>query len=137
MCDYSLQYIASRPAQIGDKLVTKGFAGTYTRGFAAVGEPTVAVCLRPGTEIAFESEVSWDRPFGIFRRKQQFGKVVRFRQINPDNPHTHHDVVEFPNGKIVPLTKLCEGQKATVIQLPADPRVIHQTQERADAPVPA
>ena len=46
-------------------------------------------------------------------------KVARFRQINMDNPNTHHEALEFPNGQIVLLDRLCEGQRATVLQLPA------------------
>jgi hypothetical protein len=38
-------------------LVTTQFWNTTTRGFSAVGEPRVAVCLLPGTEVAFEREV--------------------------------------------------------------------------------
>ena len=49
MCDYSLHHVATRPAQIEDKLVTTKFSNSITRGFAAVGEPHVAVCLLPGT----------------------------------------------------------------------------------------
>jgi len=132
MCDYSLHSVASRPAKIGDHLVTQGFTTTYTRGFAAVGEPTVAVCLLPGTEIAFEEEVDWERPFGIFRRKPQVGKLARFRQINIGKSAAHHDAVEFPNGKIVLLTRLREGQRATVLQLPAPSEAIPQVlQEHA------
>ncbi len=63
MCDYSLHNVASRPAKVGDKLVTTKF-DFLTRGFAAIGEPNVAVCLLPGTEVAFESEVERDHPFG-------------------------------------------------------------------------
>jgi len=63
MCDYSLHNVASRPAKVGDKLVTTTF-DFLTRGFAAIGEPNVAVCLLPGTEVAFESEVERDHPFG-------------------------------------------------------------------------
>jgi hypothetical protein len=33
----------------------------------------------------------------------------------------HHDALEFPDGRIVLLTKLSEGQEATVLQLPAQP----------------
>src|SRR5262249_32512735 len=118
MCDYSLHNVASRPAKIGDNLVTQRFPMTFTRGLAAVGEPTVAVCLLPGTEIAVAEEVEWDRPFAAFRRKPRLGKVVRFRQIDTDKPAAHHDAVEFPNGTIVLLTRLREGQRATVLQLP-------------------
>ena len=51
MCDYSLHHIASRPARIEDKLVTTRFNNSITRGFAAVGEPNVAVCLMPGSRL--------------------------------------------------------------------------------------
>jgi len=43
MCDYSLHLVAWRPAKVGDKLVTMEFAESITRGFAAIGEPEVAV----------------------------------------------------------------------------------------------
>ena len=54
MCDYSLHHVATRPARVEDKLVTTKFPNSITRGFAAVGEPNIAVCLLPGTEIAFD-----------------------------------------------------------------------------------
>ena len=57
MCDYSLHHVATRPAQIEDKLVTTKFNNSITRGFAAVGQPNVAVCLLPGTEVAFNENV--------------------------------------------------------------------------------
>jgi hypothetical protein len=44
-----------------------------------------------------------------------------FRQINKHNPRTHHDALEFPDGRMVLLTDLFEGQEATVLQLPAQP----------------
>jgi hypothetical protein len=65
MCDYSLHHVASRPAKIEDKLVVTKFNNSITRGFAAVGEPHVAVCLLPGTEVAFEENVECEPPFGI------------------------------------------------------------------------
>jgi hypothetical protein len=57
MCDYSLHQVATRQAQVADQLVTTKFPESITRGFAAVGEPDVAVCLLPGTEVAFERDV--------------------------------------------------------------------------------
>ena len=36
-------------------------------------------------------------------------------------PALHHDALEFPDGRIVLLTKLMVGQEATVLQLPAQP----------------
>jgi hypothetical protein len=65
MCDYSLDLVASRPAKVGDELVTTKFKNSITRGFAAIGEPNVAVCLLPGTEVAFEKEVKYE-PFTLF-----------------------------------------------------------------------
>ena len=117
MCDYSLHFVASRPARVGDKLVSTRFRTSPTRGFAAIGQADIAVCLLPGTEVAFERNVECDGLFGFLRRLQQ--KLARFRQINLDQPTMHHDALEFPDGEIVLVTELREGQHATVLQLPA------------------
>ena len=100
------------------------FGNSITRGFAAVGEPHVAVCLLPGTEIAFEENVECEPSFaiGILPNKKIGQRLGRFRQINMDNAVTHHDALEFPDGQVILLTRLCEGQRATVLQLPAAPR---------------
>jgi hypothetical protein len=127
MCDYSLQSIVSRPAKVGDKLTTRDF-GTGTRGFAAPEHHTIAVCVLPGTELAFSSPVTVTDPaVGFF----DFWKIpplrtlghatAIFRQVHKDDPSKHHDALEFPDGHIVLLTHLCEGQEATVLQLPARP----------------
>ena len=122
MCDYSLDLVASRPAKVGDELVTTQFKNSITRGFAAIGEPNVAVCLLPGTEVAFEKKVRYERffaPFPIMKFGRLEKKVAQFRQINVGKPRVHHDALEFPDGETVLLTRLCEGQHATVLQLPA------------------
>ena len=118
MCDYSLQHLASRPAKVGDKLVTTHFNHSLTGGLCAVGKPDVAVCLMPGTELAFEREIERLAPFWM-RPKKLGSKVARFRRVNQDCQTMHHDALELPNGQIVLLTRLIEGQFATVIQLPA------------------
>jgi hypothetical protein len=117
MCDYSLHFVASRPARVGDKLVSARFRTSPTRGFAAIGQADIAVCLLPGTEVAFERDVEFDGLFGFRRSLKQ--KLARFRQINLDQPTMHHDALEFPDGEIVLVTQLREGQRATVLQLPA------------------
>jgi hypothetical protein len=122
MCDYSLHLVASRPAQVGDTLVATDFARTITRGFCAVGEPDVAVCLLPGTELAFENPVDYERALSLFGRARVEHKVARFRQVNADDPHVHHDALEFPGGLIVLVTRLTPGQRATVLQMPATAR---------------
>ena len=119
MCDYSLQFVASRPAKVGDKLVSTTFRNSITGGFAAVGEPNEAVCLLPGTEVAFEKEVECVFFSNWMPRKKLGGKVAQFRQVKKEQPHVHHDALEFPNGQVVLLTRLCVGQHATVLQLPA------------------
>jgi hypothetical protein len=46
MCDYSLELLASRPAKVGDKLVSAGFPHTITRGFVSVDDPNAPfVCF--------------------------------------------------------------------------------------------
>jgi len=121
MCDYSLELFASRPARAGERLVSRKFPYTTTPGFASMDdkERNVAVCLLPGTELAFAEEVTSTR--SIWGRRHSTGhKVARFRQINRGLRYAHHDALEFPDGQIVLLTELCEGQQATVLQLPAN-----------------
>jgi len=119
MCDYSLYGVASRPAEVGDKLVTTHFTNSFTRGFAAVGAPNVAVCLRPGTELAFEKNAVCKAAYGFLPDREIGETAARFRQINREWPNTHHDALEFASGEIVLLTRMTEGQHATVLQLPA------------------
>jgi hypothetical protein len=121
MCDYSLDLVASRPAKVGDKLVTTNFPQTVTRGFASLDDRNVAVCLLPGTELAFEDEVRCETGFVLSWRLGH--RVAKFQQVNKGRSNVHRDALEFPDGKIVLLTQLCEGQRATVLQLPALPRV--------------
>ena len=104
--------------------MTTKFNNSITRGFAAVEEPHVAVCLLPGTEIVFDENVEREPSFGIgLLPNEKIGhRLARFRQINMDNPVTHHDALEFPDGQVVLLTRLCVGQRATVLQLPAAAR---------------
>jgi hypothetical protein len=121
MCDYSLEHLASRPARVGDTLVTTKFRHSLTGGFCAVGEPNVAVCLQPGTELAFDREI--EAPSGFWMRPKKLGaNVARFRQVNEGWRTMHHDALELPGGRIVLLTRLNEGQRATVLQLPASLR---------------
>jgi hypothetical protein len=131
MCDYSLQLVASRPAKVGETLVTKKFNG-FTGGFASLDERNVAVCLLPGTELAFQKEVQFETG-GVWSSRRQVGhKVARFRQINMDLPNVHHDALELPDGEVVLLTRLCVGQHATVLQLPVGRRVATDEAQRHD-----
>ena len=134
MCDYSLQSVKSRPAKIADELTVRDF-GMGTRGFAALENPGMAVCVLPGTELAFVHEVRrlsirlWPWHNQVIKHK-----TAIFRQINKNKLVAHHDALEFPDGQIVLLTSLSEGQQATVLQLPAEPKTVveSEAQRRAD-----
>ena len=139
MCDYSLELKESRPAKLGERLVSTGFPHTITRGFAAMDdtERRVAVCLLPGTELAFAEEVRVYRPILNLSRSTEY-KVARFRQVNQGESNRHHDALEFPDGKICLLTQICEGQQATVLQLPVNTTAQdEQRQESAAKRAPA
>jgi hypothetical protein len=89
--------------------------------------------LLPGTELAFEKEVQRETAF-VFRPRRKLGhRMAMFRQVNKNKPNVHHDAFEFPDGQIVLLTQLCEGQCATVLQLPAGPRVTTDEAKRHDS----
>jgi hypothetical protein len=126
MCDYSLHAVASRPAEVAETLVSTKFRSTTTRGFANPDDPTVAVCLRPGTELTFEHDARAD---GFLIRRNVRARLARFRQVGLDYAAQHHDALEFSNGTIILLTDLVPGQRATVLQLPANP-----TEARQSAP---
>jgi hypothetical protein len=130
MCDYSLHSVRTRSAKVGEKLVTYNF-GTGTRGFAAPEDCSVAVCLLPGTELAFETPVKYQT--ALMFRTNTSHTVAIFRKINRGVLHMNHDALEFPDGEIVLLTRLCEGQKATVLTLPpqAKTAVEVEAQQRA------
>jgi hypothetical protein len=131
MCDYSLHNVKSRPAKIGDKLTTRDF-GTGTRGFSASEDPSVAVCVLPGTELAFDREVKrLPTRFWAWHDDSEIEyRTAIFRQINKDKVAAHHDALEFPDGRIALLTTLCEGQQATVLQLPAEPKTAVEAQSQ-------
>jgi hypothetical protein len=105
----------------------------HTRGFCASEDGTLAVCVLPGTELSFAKEVRRVRKWPWSKSRVNH-KIAIFRQVNQDNPKTHHDALEFPNGEIVLLTSLRPGQRATVLQLPAAPTVDGATVDGAKAP---
>ncbi|MFZ2077804.1 MAG: hypothetical protein WAV38_14350 [Xanthobacteraceae bacterium] len=128
MCDYSLHNVKSRPAKVGDKLTTRDF-GTGTRGFSASEDERVVVCVRPGTELSFAEEVTFSAAgLAGWWRKVINHKTAIFRQVNKERVVGHHDALEFPDGRIVLLTFLDEGQQASVLQLPAEPNAASEAE---------
>jgi hypothetical protein len=133
MCDYSLHAVTSRPAVVGETLVTTTFRGTSTRGFASEKDPGVAVCMLPGTELAFDEDVKYDNRW-IWTRSIN-SRVGKFGKMDPHVPDRHHDAIEFPDGNYVLVTQLCEGQRATVLQLPVTASVKPAVHTDTSAPV--
>lgn len=125
MCDYSAEFVLQRAAAKNDTLVSQSI-NVHTRGFVDKNDRQTAVCLLPGTEIAFKKPVRIESP-GI--RAFLFGGMklphttARFVQVNRGQ-FTHHDALEFYNGDRVLLTHLVPGQVATVVQLPVDPAAL-------------
>ena len=127
MCDYSLENQFSRAAEVGDRLVTSSFPMTPTRGFCAENQPGIAVCLLPGTELVFAQPVRYGGGWGSLvnfvkactGHDMAAATLARFRQVDLDNPHTHHDAIELADGRVIRLALLREGQQARVLQLPA------------------
>jgi len=113
MCDYSLHVAATRPAKVGERLVSTSFRGCATRGFAAPNTPKVAVCIQPGTELVFDRAVEIDYGLGPLLPRLAFGQIghttARFRYINQHISEMHHDALEFPNGRLVLVTQLRKG----------------------------
>ena len=133
MCDYSLHNVKSRPAKVGDKLTTRDF-GTGTRGFSASEDASVVVCVRPGTELSFAEEVTFSATGLVgWSHKVINHKTAIFRQVNTERVVGHHDALEFPDGRTVLLTFLDEGQQATVLQLPAEPKTVIEAEAQRRA----
>lgn len=138
MCDYSLHAVKTRKAAIGDKLVTTNFWSTSTRGFADVADEAhdglTAVCLIPGTEVAFDEPIVSHQSFlSIFppAKVTHPHKTAVFAKVDMNNQCAHHDALEFPDGSTVLLTCLSPGQRATVLQLGAEPKVAPAKPEQA------
>ncbi len=152
MCDYSLQHKASRPARVGEKLVTTVFSDASTRGLSSPDDPTTAVCVLPGTEISFSESVHTGQVkpiealikgvktiIGIAPASRD--RVATFTQVDKEDPHKHHDALKFADGNIVLLHDLAPGQEVTILTMPADPKTLsgaarvaaEKEQERAES----
>jgi hypothetical protein len=132
MCDYSLHALATRPAEVGETLITTTFRGTSTRGFASQRDLNVAVCMLPGTELAFAEDVKYDNRW-IWTRTVGF-RVGKFNTIDPHVRERHHDAIEFPDGSYVLVTQLCEGQQVSVLQLPVTQGITERAAPAAETP---
>ena len=134
MCDYSLHAVASRPAKVGEALVSTCFRGSATLGFASPAEEGVAVCLLPGTELAFERNVRYRG--GWFKSHTVNFSVAKFCKIAPEVPCQHHDALAFPDGRTVLVNSLVQGQRARVLQLPVAANELQARNLKELPPIP-
>src|SRR5260370_2664327 len=96
MCDFSLHNVKSRPAKVGDKLTTHNF-NTGTCGFAAPEDSTTAVCILPGTELAFSAEVICaSSRLSTYRTISC--RTEGCRQLHKELPQVHHGLPAFADG---------------------------------------
>ncbi len=124
MCDYSLQTVRSRPAKVGDKLTTRNF-GTGTHGFAAAEDRATAVCVLPGTELAFSRAVSVSDHRFIFGRNVETlaHATAIFRQVNQHDPRVHHDALNFRMGALFFLQNSRRVRKQLCFNCPHNQRL--------------
>jgi len=126
MCDYSITAKKQLKAAKGQDIVSSKFGGISSTGFAPKGsDGETAVCLLPGTELAFKRDVMIGGA--------NYGRTARFRQLNKEAASMHHDHLEFANGNLVVLGHLDVGLEATVLQLPAPPKTAAEAAEQKRA----
>jgi hypothetical protein len=139
MCDYSLMHAKSRPAAVGDKLTVCDMGSrTYglTDDVSTAGQwgNAMAVCLLPGTEVAFDEPVKRFATSGTWRGEaivQLKSSVGIFCQVDKELPFTHHDAFEFAEDHDrVLVNHLVQGQSLTVLQLPAAPKTESEADEQ-------
>jgi hypothetical protein len=79
--------------------VSTRFMNGGTVGFASPAERGVAVCLLPGTELAFEKKVRYRGAW--FKSHTVNFNVAKFCKLAPEDPFQHHDALAFPDGSTV------------------------------------
>jgi hypothetical protein len=132
VCDYSLHAVASRPAKVGETLVSTRFIAGGTVGFASPTELGVAVCLQPGTELAFETNVRYRAAW--FRSHTVSFNVAKFCKLAPKDAIQHHDALAFPDGSTVLVNTLVRGQRVQVLQMPVTESRLRIAKEQPPLP---
>jgi hypothetical protein len=102
------------------------FTGTF-KAFASIRAGAIFIGAG-GKEFSFEQEVEYRHL--LLPNQKITERLARFRQVNMEQASAHHDALEFPNGKIILLARLCEGQHATVLQLPVCPRATNEAEQQ-------
>ena len=133
MCDYSIAAnTKTRAAEKNDRLITHRFG--HTKGFAPQSDPETAVCLLPGTELAFDAPIE---KYGLMGATSTEQTVAIFEQVDKEQLHCYHDMLELPDGQKILLNDLTEGQTLRVLSLPVSPekRAAWMEQVNADRTV--
>ena len=116
MCDFSLHAIKSRPAEVGDKLTTRQFPLSTTASLPRKISRLQYACVQ-GRSCPLRRRLGDVRGRGLRRlsitKPRSSGRSIGTSRTATTMP------LEFPDGQILLLTLLQEGQHATVLQLPA------------------
>jgi hypothetical protein len=146
MCDYSLMNVPNRLAREGEELVTHRFT-TGSIGLAShldlqanidqpvplkwtlwssirvflnppAVKPVPAICIPPGASLILR-DISEQ-----LQREANVGPAeeVTFTQVS-EASHAYRDAVRFPNGRVILLQQLNEGQRVRVLALGPDAQV--------------
>jgi len=121
MLDYRPSQCEVRCCEVGDKLTARGNFGTGTAGICRPEDATTAVCVR-GNELAFTGRSHARRRIPRLGRDRMTYQTAIFRQVNKDQIRGCIRRARISGWADRPLTELVEGQEATVMQLPAQPR---------------
>ena len=86
MCDYSLDLVASRPARVGDKLISTSFPHTITRGFASADDAISPCVCFPAPSLPSrkrsDARLAWSSPGGSATRWRSFDKSTTAGQTS-------------------------------------------------------
>jgi hypothetical protein len=130
MCNYSNHYAKVRDSVVGDKLVTSG------RGLVDASARDTAVCLKPGTEIAFDKVPDLGSRYHY--SYHDFTPLEGFSERAATSRTSHHagedemDYFEFADGTKVLMFNLPAGQSATVLQHPAESKKQKEEQRNTE-----
>jgi hypothetical protein len=109
MCDYSLEYLQSRPFEAHEALNLTRFE-TGSKGFSSPKEPGTPVCVMPGTQMLVGPiPLIEQRRFGL--SEYDLATFFTYRP-NELGTHTYRDGITFSNGVKQLLQQLPEGLPA-------------------------
>jgi len=110
MCDYSLEFYASRNARAGEQYTTQRFP-SGSIGLIAPGDCTTAVCTAYGSKVTL-TNLPDDFQANYKVKATEHVEFVRIEE------GLHHDGILFANGVRIPLHRLGTGVGMAFTKVP-------------------